>query len=400
MPARHTERRHASARDLEACRDAIRTGSRTFHAASLMLPQAVRDPALALYAFCRVADDAIDHARDPRQALELLQARLAGIYHGTPAPEYADRSLADVVAHFRIPRALPEALLEGFAWDAEGRRYEDLAAVQAYGARVAGTVGVMMALLMEVRNAASLARACDLGIAMQLSNIARDVGEDARAGRLYLPLSWMVEAGLDPDAFLARPQFSPELATVIARLLREADLLYQSAAAGIPALPVACRPAIHAAGLLYGEIGHEVARNGFDSVSRRAVVPPNRKARLLIQALAGAALGRRPQIASDPAAAQFLVDAVTAADQHAAQSPAAGHAAAHAGGHAATAPAARASGAPAAPDATVPARRRGPTASAIWVLELFERLERRDRALRQRGPGYWPSSADSTSGAT
>ncbi len=364
-----------------------------------MLPQAVRDPALALYAFCRVADDAIDNARAPHQALSLLQARLAGIYHGTPAAEYADRALADAVAKFRIPRALPEALLEGFAWDAEGRRYQDLAAVQAYGARVAGTVGVMMALLMEVRNPTSLARACDLGIAMQLSNIARDVGEDARAGRLYLPLSWMSEAGLDPDAFLARPEFSPQLATVIARLLREADLLYQSAAAGIPALPVACRPAIHAAGLLYGEIGHEVARNGFDSVSRRAVVPPNRKARLLIQALAGAALGRRPQIASDPAAAQFLVDAVTAADQHASQAHAASRAAPHSAGHHAASHAdAHASSASAGHEAVRPAR-RGPTASAIWVLELFERLERRDRAMRQRGPGYWPSSADSASGA-
>jgi phytoene synthase len=289
------------------------------------------------------------------------------------------------VAHFRIPRALPEALLEGFAWDAEGRRYADLAAVQAYGARVAGTVGVMMALLMKVRSPAALARACDLGIAMQLSNIARDVGEDARAGRLYLPLAWMSEAGLDPDEFLARPVFTPQLGTVVARLLRAADLLYQSAASGIPALPVACRPAIHAAGLLYGEIGHEVARNGFDSISRRAVVPSNRKARLLIQALAGAALGRAPQIASDPAANQFLVDAVLAADQHAAAGagtdPATAHSAAHAAGL----------------DARRRKRRRGPTESALWVLELFERLERRDRALRQGAPGYWPSTAETAS---
>ena len=98
---------------------------------------------------------------------------------------------------------MPDALFEGLQWDCEGRRYEDLEALHAYAARVAGAVGVMMALLMGVRDADALARACDLGVAMQLTNIARDVGEDARAGRLYLPLDWLREAGLDPAAFLA-----------------------------------------------------------------------------------------------------------------------------------------------------------------------------------------------------
>ena len=99
----------------------------------------------------------------------------------------------------RIPRALPEALLEGFAWDAAGRRYETLDEVEHYAARVAGCVGAMMTLVMGRRDPAILARACDLGVAMQLTNICRDVGEDARAGRLYLPLAWLRDNGIDPD---------------------------------------------------------------------------------------------------------------------------------------------------------------------------------------------------------
>ena len=101
----------------------------------------------------------------------------------------------------------------------------------------------MMAVLMGARDPDQLARACDLGVAMQFSNIARDVGEDARAGRLYLPLAWMCEAGLDPDARPGRPVFGPALASVVGRLLGEADMLYARAAPGIARLPLACRPA-------------------------------------------------------------------------------------------------------------------------------------------------------------
>jgi 15-cis-phytoene synthase len=103
-----------------------------------------------------------------------------------------------------LPRELPAALLEGFAWDAAGRYYETIDELHDYCARVAGSVGAMMALIMGVKNKQVLARACELGNAMQLTNIARDVGEDARNGRLYLPRSWMREAGIDPQAWLAR----------------------------------------------------------------------------------------------------------------------------------------------------------------------------------------------------
>jgi phytoene synthase len=273
------------AADMAACRELLHQGSLTFFAASLMLPRKVREPASALYAFCRLADDVVDDGDGSPGLILGLRTRLDNAYAGRPAPCAADRALAAVVAAYDIPRTLPEALLEGFEWDAAGRRYESLDDLCHYAARVAGAVGAMMSLLMGVRSEDGLARACDLGVAMQLSNIARDVGEDACMGRLYLPRQWMRDAGLDPDAWLAKPVFNPALASVVARLLAAADALYGRVDAGVAQLPASCRPGINAARFLYAEIGHEVARRGGDSVTQRAVVPGRRKAWLLLRAL-------------------------------------------------------------------------------------------------------------------
>jgi 15-cis-phytoene synthase len=162
-----------------------------------------------------------------------------------------------------------------------------------------------------VRDAEALARACDLGVAMQLTNIARDVGEDARAGRLYLPRQWLQEAGVDPEAWLRDPRFSPAIAAVVERLLAAADKLYQRAEHGIAALPRDCRPAIRAARLVYAEIGEQLRRDGLDSVNRRVVVSKQRKLSLMARAAGSAVL-----VAARPAtvlpvlpAVQFLVDA-------------------------------------------------------------------------------------------
>ena len=323
--------------DIASCRDLLRNGSRTFLAASLLLPRAVREPACVLYAFCRPD-------KYP------LTTRVA------------DRALAVVVAHFAIPRALPEALLEGFEWDAAGRRYHTLDDLQAYAARVAGSVGAMMAVLMGVRSYDGLARACDLGVAMQMSNIARDVGEDARMGRLYLPLQWLAQARIDPDAWLARPVFGDALGAVVQRLLQTADGLYRRVDSGVAQLPLACRPGINAARLLYAEIGHEVARHGLNSVDRRAVVPVGRKAWLLGQALLPARPRRPVPIEPALAATRFLVET----------------------GVATSVPEATASGATPVPlGVSAPVQsarpRRGFDDQVAWVVELFERLERRDR---------------------
>jgi phytoene synthase len=297
--------------DLAACTALMRGGSKSFFAASLLLPARVRGHATALYAFCRVADDAIDEGGRDGAAVAWLHERLRRVYTGAPLEHGEDCALASVVSRFGIPSALLVALLEGFHWDAQQRTYETLEELHDYGARVAGTVGAMMAIVMDTRSPAALARACELGVAMQLTNIARDVGEDARNGRLYLPRQWMREAGLDPDGWLAEPVFNAALASVVARLLAAADELYARAESGIGDLPRGCRPAIQAARLVYAEIGREVERASFDSVSRRAVVSTQRKALLMARALAAAARAPRANgapIAPLPAI-RFLVDA-------------------------------------------------------------------------------------------
>lgn len=292
------------------CVELMRHGSKSFFAASRLLPARYRDAAVSLYAFCRVADDEVDGSGASPDTLAQLHARLDSIYAGTPYEVAADQAFARVVHRYRLPRRIPLALLEGFQWDAQGRRYQTFPELLDYCARVAGTVGAMMALVMEVRDERALARACELGVAMQLTNIARDVGEDARNGRLYLPLNWLAEAGLDGDAVLAAPRHSPALAAVIARLLAGADVLYARSLTGIAMLPGGCRPSIHAARLLYADIGRAVEANGHDSINARAVVSAPRKLQLLVSALS-ASLGRPPQsgLAALPEA-QFLVDAV------------------------------------------------------------------------------------------
>jgi phytoene synthase len=261
--------------DLAACREAIRTGSYSFHAASRLLPAKVRDPALALYAFCRLADDAVDEGCDKVGAVLSLRDRLDLVYAGRPQNAAADRAFAAVVAAYDMPRALPDALLEGFAWDAANRRYDTFDDLCGYGARVASAVGAMMCVLMGVRGADALARACDLGLAMQLTNIARDIGTDAREGRFYVPQVWANEVGLDEGAILNAAQTpsappDPRLTAITQRLLHQADLLYLRAEAGIPALPLSSRPAIYAARHIYAGIGGAIAQAGYHALHSRA----------------------------------------------------------------------------------------------------------------------------------
>ena len=310
MSAFSRAREFAGPADHLACRRAIRTGSRTFYAASKLLPLSVRKPAYGLYAFCRLSDDAVDLGDGAPGALERLRHRLALACEGRPLPFPADRAMADIMRRHAIPRAIPEALLEGLGWDCAGRRYETLEDLQAYAARVASTVGVMMTLLMGVRDAGALARACDLGVAMQLTNIARDVGEDARAGRLYLPLQWLREAGVEAEGFLADPRPTDAVRSVVARLLDAADALYARSRSGVAALPASCRPAILAAADIYGAIGTEVARAGHDSVTRRARVSGKRKLLLLAKAALSAAWLPDDRGCAPLPATAFLIDGV------------------------------------------------------------------------------------------
>lgn len=345
--------------DLDACVALMRTGSKTFFAASRLLPARVRASSIALYAFCRVADDLVDDGgMCITEAMALLHHRLDRIYAGQPQPHVEDRALAIVVQQHELPRALLDALLDGFAWDAQGRRYETLEDLHDYGARVAGSVGAMMCWIMGVRHPQALARACELGVAMQLTNIARDVGEDARNGRLYLPRQWLLVAGMEPEAWLRHPQCTPELQTVVARLLAEADRLYARSTEGVAMLPRDCRSAILAARHIYAEIGQQLRRDGLDPVNRRAVVPTSRKLVLLAcagvqSAWVGKPLGHTPPLA----AVAYLV--------------------AHCGGNCPELTAVGEGGEDATP--------RSVTQRVEWMLELIERLEVQKMEQKARG---------------
>ena len=305
--------------DMEHCRAVIRTGSLSFHAASKLLPARVRDPALALYAFCRLADDEVDEGGHKARAVLDLQERLDAAYAGRPRNAPEDRAFAAIIEAFDMPRALPDALLEGLAWDAEERMYDDLSGVISYAARVASAVGAMMCVLMRVRDADALARACDLGVAMQLTNIARDVGQDAAAGRLYLPLDWLAGAGKTPEGFLANPQADKETRAIVRRLLAEARRLYLRSEAGVSALPRGARSGIFAARYIYAGIGKEVRKQGFDSITTRAHTSKSQKigwlAQAGIRAAATTVMPMSPVIYA-PALpeVQFLVDAAARGD--------------------------------------------------------------------------------------
>lgn len=302
------------ARDIACCLRAIRTGSRSFHAASMLLPQKVRERSLVLYAFCRLADDSVDLTEAKSRAVDVLSERLDLAYAGTPAQHPVDRAFSAMISDIDLPRALPEALLEGLAWDAAARRYQTFDDLQAYCARVASSVGVMMCVSMGVRDRHVLARACDLGVAMQLTNIARDVGEDALAGRLYLPLDWLDAQDVVPEAFLAAPVPTPAIRETVARMLQEADMLYARSVAGIPGLPVKCRTGILAARHIYARIGTHIHRASCDSVTRRARTSSVEKAALLARASGEAAfrslMPNAPNLTAAPLpATEFLVDA-------------------------------------------------------------------------------------------
>jgi phytoene synthase len=328
--------------DAATCSAQLRQGSKSFAAAARLLPASVRVDATALYAFCREADDAVDHGGGA-DAVAMLRARLDAIYAGRPGPQPCDRALTGVVARHQLPRALLDALIEGFEWDAAGRRYHTLVELHDYCARVAGTVGAMMCVLMGVRTESALARACDLGVAMQLTNIARDVGEDARAGRLYLPLDWMRDAGVDADAWLEAPVASAAVRAVVARLLDAADQLYARVADGIAELDPACRPGIRAAQWIYADIGRLVRARGCDSVGVRAIVPGRRKVWLVLCAMLPVPAPVLARHSAPPlAATRALVDAAARE-----------------------------------PLAETPRWRWWEIGQrAVWVIDLFERLER------------------------
>ncbi len=264
------------------CSKIMANGSKSFYAASRLFPARLRGPATIIYTYCRLADDLVDKG-GTKKTLRSLRERLRRIYSGNPSDQGVDREFARVVLNYGIPIELPLALLEGFEWDLDGRRYETLEELTDYAIRVAGSVGVMISILMGVTDRRVLTSACKLGIAMQFTNIARDVGEDARNSRLYLPESWMKQVDLDPDSWLKHSVENQKIRSLVKRLLDVATSHYQSSSEAILLLPKNCRISIMSARYIYEEIGNELAKNYFDSINYRAHVSFSKKLMLIMK---------------------------------------------------------------------------------------------------------------------
>ncbi len=204
-------------------------------------------------------------------------------------------------AHGITPR-LAHDLLDGFALDVDGARYASIDDLARYCYGVAGSVGVMMALVIGVErtDADTLDRACDLGLAFQMTNIARDVIADAATGRIYLPTDWLAEVGVaaDPEA-VAAPENRAAVWQVAERLVRAGDAYYRSAEVGVARLPFRTAWAIASAGRVYRAIGLRRRMAGPEGLALRASTTGGEKARIIAAAAIGAARGERPGLAYD-----------------------------------------------------------------------------------------------------
>lgn len=257
----------------------MKQGSKSFAAASRLFDPATQRSALLLYTWCRHCDDVIDgqalghngHAPSAAEALtrlEGLKDATAAAYRGEPMSDPAFAAFQAVAQAHGIEQRHAFAHLEGFAMDVAGRRYETLDDTLEYCYHVAGVVGLMMAQVMGVTAPATLTRACDLGLAFQLTNIARDLVEDARVGRCYLPAQWLREMNLCADT-LAAPAHRPALAVLAKRLVDAAEPYYTSAIAGIGALPPRSAWAVATALEVYRAIGLKVRAAGAAAWDRR-----------------------------------------------------------------------------------------------------------------------------------
>ena len=286
-------------------RERIERGSKSFAGAARLFTPEVRASAYMLYAWCRHCDDEIDGqelgfntaaapmAATAERLASLREQTLAAVRGRAREPMFL--ALQTVIAKHAIPERLPLDLIEGMAMDVRRQEYRTLEDTLAYSYHVAGCVGVMMAMIMGARDQATLDRACDLGIAFQLTNIARDVVADAKVGRVYLPADWLAQAGV-PAGDAGELQHRAAVHGVTLRLLDEADRYYASAYYGLSHLPLRSALAIAAARRVYSDIGNVVREAGMDGATTRARVSSARKRWGLVKAgwdtLSAHSLGR------------------------------------------------------------------------------------------------------------
>jgi phytoene synthase len=287
---------------VESSRLIIERGSKSFAAAARLFDPQTRASAYLLYAWCRHCDDVTD-GQDlgwgasevpeaaARSSLDSLRRQTEAALAGEPMENPLFAGLQQVVVRHEIPHRYPLEHLRGFAMDVTRHRYTTLEDTISYCYYVAGVVGVMMAYIMGVRDPDALDRATDLGLAFQLTNIARDIVEDARVGRVYLPATWLEEVHVDP-ADVAVPQHREAIFVLAERLLDEAEQYYRSSVVGLASLPFRSAWAVATAKEVYRGIGGVVRRRGPAAWDSRASTSKSRKLMLAVKGLGSATASR------------------------------------------------------------------------------------------------------------
>lgn len=258
----------------ETCETITLQHSKTFFIASSMLPADKRRAVRALYAFCRVTDDLVDNARpddERRAALENWRALLRE--PNPPLAQPVALAWADARARYDIPQGYAEQLIDGVARDIVQTRYDTFDELASYAYGVASTVGLMAMHIIGYSGEQAIPYAVKLGVALQLTNILRDVGEDWSNNRLYLPREELAEFGLGDDDLCVRGSQEARWRRFMAFQIERNRRLYQEALPGIALLDAEGRLAIAAAAELYRAILGDIEANGCDVFSRRAHIP-------------------------------------------------------------------------------------------------------------------------------
>jgi phytoene synthase len=262
----------------EYCQRRAAASGSSFYYSFLFLPAERRRAITALYAFCREVDDVVDECRDPRLAhakLDWWRAELAATYEGRPTHPVT-RSLAQALERFCLPQELLGEIVDGMQMDLSQNRYADFKALRLYCYRVASTVGLLAAEIFGYTDRHTLKYAHDLGLAFQLTNIVRDVGEDARRGRIYLPLEDLDRFGVAADDILAA-RHSEAFRRLMEFQIERAERYYGQALAQLPAQDRrAQRPGL-AMAAIYRTLLHEIRRDGCRVLDRRVALTPVRK---------------------------------------------------------------------------------------------------------------------------
>ncbi|GLT24360.1 phytoene synthase [Zoogloea oryzae] len=260
------------------CQEKAAASGSSFYYSFMFLPPERRQAIIALYAFCREVDDVVDECQDPQIAhttLDWWRHQVGLIYEGTPQHPVG-QALKDVIQRFNLPRELLLEVIDGMQMDLQQTRYLDWKALNLYCYRVASVVGLLSAEIFGYTNRQTLKYAHDLGLAFQLTNIIRDVGEDARRGRIYLPINELQQFGV-PAKQILDGQYSDGFRELMAFQAKRARQLYEQAFAQLPAEDrKAQRPGLIMAAI-YRTLLDEIEADGFLVLDRRTSLTPLRK---------------------------------------------------------------------------------------------------------------------------